>query len=139
MGVASVTAHPGSPCGLPKCILIVDDSPQIRRIIRNFLESESGFEVCGEAVDGYDAIEKTQILKPDLIILDLSMPRMNGVEAARRLKKMLPQTPIVMFTSYHGALQSFDARVVGIDAVVSKDGGVSLLIDSLQQLLQVAP
>ena len=123
---------------MPKCILIVDDSPQIRRIIRNYLESESSFEVCGEAVDGCDAIEKAQILKPDLIILDLSMPRMNGIEAARKLKKMLPQTPIVMFTSYHAALQHFDARAVGIDAVISKDDGMSSLIDSLQQLLQEA-
>ena len=121
---------------MPKCILIVDDSPQIRKIIRNFLEVESGFAVCGEAVDGYDAIEKAQILKPDLIILDLSMPRMNGIEAARNLRKMLPKTPIVMFTSYHAALRTSDARAAGIDAVVSKEGSMSLLIESLQQLLQ---
>ena len=58
---------------MPKCILIVDDHEYIRKLVRNFLERESGFEVCGEAVDGYDAIEKAQELKPDLIILDLSI------------------------------------------------------------------
>lgn len=123
---------------MPKCILIVDDHEPIRKIIRNVLERESGFEVCGEAVDGYDAIEKAQQLKPDLIILDLSMPRMNGIEAAPRLKKLLPQTPIVLFTSHHPALKCFDAGAVGIDAIVAKDGGVRLLLDRLQNLLQEA-
>lgn len=66
---------------MPKCILIVDDHEHIRKIIRNVLERESGFEVCGEAIDGYDAIEKAQELRPDLILLDMSMPRMNGIQA----------------------------------------------------------
>jgi DNA-binding NarL/FixJ family response regulator len=88
---------------VPKCILIVDDHEHIRKLVRAFLESEAAFEVCGEAVDGFDAIQKAQALKPDLIILDLSMPRMGGVEAAQRLKKFLPQTPIVLFT-WHGTL-----------------------------------
>ena len=121
---------------MPKCILIVDDHEHIRKLVRAFLESEAGFEVCGEAVDGYDAIEKAQALKPDLILLDLSMPRMDGIKAAQRLKKMLPQTPIILFTSHQGALRSFDARAVGIDAVVAKEGGLSLLVDSAQSLLQ---
>ena len=123
---------------MSKCILIVDDHEPIRKIVRHVLESETGFEVCGEAVDGYDAIEKAQQLKPDLIILDLSMPRMNGLEAAQKLKKMLPQTPIVLFTSYHPALRYFDTLPEGIDAVVAKGGGASLLLDSLQNLLQEA-
>ena len=97
---------------------------------------ESTDSVCGEAVDGYDAIEKAQELKPDLIVLDLSMPRMSGVEAAPILKKMLPQTPIVLLTSHHRALNGYDAHAVGIDAVVAKDGELSLLLDSVQNLLQ---
>ena len=101
-----------------KCLLIVDDNEKIRRLIRDFLERESGFEVCGEAVDGYDAIEKAQQLKPDLMILDMSMPRMNGIEAAPRLKKILPETPMVLFTSYGAALEGLDVRKVGIDLVV---------------------
>ena len=123
---------------MPKCILIVDDHEHIRKLVRAFLESESGFEDCGEAVDGYDAIEKARKLKPDLIVLDLSMPRMNGIETARRLKKILPLTPIVLFTLHKAALQGFDSRAVGIDAIVSKDGGLSLLVVAIQSLLQRA-
>ena len=78
---------------MPKRILIVDDLPELRKLIRAFLEEELGFHVCGEAIDGFDAIEKAKDLKPDLIVLDLSMPRMNGLEAAPRLKKILPKTP----------------------------------------------
>jgi DNA-binding NarL/FixJ family response regulator len=118
-----------------KCILIVDDNERIRHLIRDMLEGESGFEVCGEAVDGYDAIEKAERLKPDLIILDMSMPRMNGIEAAPRLKKILPETPIVMFTSYEAALEGFDVRKVGIDIVVPKDN-LLLLVETVQGLLE---
>ena len=80
---------------MPKRILIVDDLAQIRKLVREFLEAEPDCHVCGEATDGYDAIEKAQHLKPDLIILDVSMPRMSGIEAAPKLKKLLPQTPII--------------------------------------------
>jgi len=72
---------------VPRCILIVDDHEPIRKLVRAFLESEGGFSVCGEAVDGYDAIDKAQELKPDLIILDLAMPRMNGIHAASKIKR----------------------------------------------------
>jgi chemotaxis response regulator CheB len=64
-----------------KRILLVDDLPQIRKLIRAYLEEETDFRVCGEAIDGSDAIDKAQNLEPDLIILDASMPRMNGIEA----------------------------------------------------------
>ena len=97
-----------------KCIPIVDDHKHIRKLVCAFLESESGFEVCGEAVDGYEAIENAQGSKFDLTILDLSMPRMDGFQAACRLKKLLPQTPIVLFTSHGGALRSFDACPMGL-------------------------
>jgi chemotaxis response regulator CheB len=69
-----------------KRVLIVDDLPQMRKLIRHYLEEKREFRVCGEAIDGFDAIDKAQSLKPDLIILDASMPRMNGIEAAPKLK-----------------------------------------------------
>ena len=119
-----------------KRILIVDDLEYVRKIVRDFLENESSFEVCGEAVDGVDAIQKAKDLNPDLIILDLSMPRMSGIEAAPTLKKILPQTPIVLFTSHHRALHGYDAHAAGIDAVVAKDGDMSLLMASLEGLLR---
>jgi chemotaxis response regulator CheB len=79
-------------------ILLVGDLPQMRKLIRSYLEEEREFRVCGEAIDGFDAINKGEHLKPDLIIIDASMPRMNGIEAAPKLKKLLPETPIVLFT-----------------------------------------
>jgi two-component system, NarL family, nitrate/nitrite response regulator NarL len=123
---------------VPKCILIVDDFEPIRKAIRSLFESRPGFAVCGEAADGLDAIQKAQELEPDLIILDLSMPRMSGIKAAPILKKMLPQTPIVLLTSYHHALQGYDTRAAGIDAVAPKGADISLLLDSVQGLLQEA-
>jgi two-component system chemotaxis response regulator CheY len=67
-------------------VLIVDHHEQIRRLVRTFLLSEFGFQLCGEAVDGYEAITKAQLLKPDLIVLEVAIPRLNGVEAAPKLK-----------------------------------------------------
>lgn len=121
---------------MPKCILIVDDSEPVRREVRLFFESESGFEVCGEAVDGQDALEKAKELRPDLIVLDLSMPRMSGIEAAPLLKKILPNTPIVLLTSHYRAMQGYDARAAGIDAVVQKGEELSKLLSSVENLLQ---
>lgn len=76
-----------------KKILIVDDSEAVRAAVRFRLESQDGLQVCGEAVDGTDAIEKTKLLQPDLILLDLNMPRMNGAAAASILKKLHPPSP----------------------------------------------
>jgi len=78
---------------MAKCILIVDDSEVIRTATRHFLEDETDFTVCGEAIDGLDAIGKVRHLSPDLIVLDLAMPRMNGLQAARRRRAMSVQRP----------------------------------------------
>jgi DNA-binding NarL/FixJ family response regulator len=121
---------------MPKCILIVDDSVAVRRAIHSFLD-ESDFAVCGEATDGYDAIQKAEELKPGLILLDFAMPRMNGIEAAPILKKMLPDTPIVLLTSHYAAVHDFSALPIGIDAVVPKDRGLSILLRYVETLIQV--
>ena len=121
----------------PKCILIVDNNASIRKIIRTFLEGEAGLKVCGEAVDGYDAIEKAEQLRPDLIILELALPRMSGLAAAQTLKKMNPRTPIILFTLYHDAFPN-SVTPAGFDAVVEKRGDISLLMNSVQRLLHAA-
>ena len=119
-----------------KRILIVDDLPQMRKLMRAYLEEDREFRVCGEAIDGFDAIDKAENLKPDLIVLDASMPRMNGIEAAPKLKKLLPETPIILFTFHESMMRGFDARQIGVDAVVTKDRGLFPLKESVKALVQ---
>jgi DNA-binding NarL/FixJ family response regulator len=83
-----------------KSILIVDDSPLIRRSLRTLFEQQPDWAVCGEAENGCEGIDKAQTLHPDLIVLDLAMPRLNGIDASRMLKRLMPATPIVMFTTF---------------------------------------
>src|SRR5882724_1968577 len=122
---------------MSKHILIVDDSDSCRQITRLFLESQLGFEV-GEAVDGVDAIEKARAVKPDLVVLDLAMPRMNGVEAASELRAMMPQVPIVLFTMYDDSVGRALALSAGANMVLSKPDGGWKLIECVQSLLQAA-
>jgi CheY-like chemotaxis protein len=118
---------------MPKCILVVDDNTIVRSITRFFLETK-GFEVR-EATDGVDAIEKAEQLKPDLIVLDVAMPRMNGVEAASVLKRMMPDVPIVWFTMYQELVGHSLTAAVGVDAVLSKPDGVGGLVECVQGLM----
>jgi DNA-binding NarL/FixJ family response regulator len=111
---------------MSKNILIVDDSFVIRAATHHFLEEETDFTVCGEAIDGLDAIEKAEQLHPDLIILDLAMPRMNGLQAAVKLRAMSIRAPIILFTMYAEAMQPFDVLPAGVNAVVSKSDLTSL-------------
>jgi|SRR5919109_2955951 CheY-like chemotaxis protein len=82
---------------MAKAVLIVDDTAVIRQVPCELFTRESDFKVCGQAVNGREAIEKAQQLHPDLIVLDLSMPVMNGLEAARVLKRLMPTLPIITF------------------------------------------
>jgi len=121
---------------MPDCILIVDDDPNIRKHTRNFLERETPYSVCGEAVDGLDAIEKALELRPDLIILDMSMPRMNGLQAARLLKTMMSEVPIILFTLHAGAILFSEVQAAGVSSVVSKSDGFDGLRRQLDSLLE---
>jgi DNA-binding NarL/FixJ family response regulator len=123
---------------MPKHILVVDDSETCRKVTRLFLESQLGLEVCGEAVDGVDAIEKARSLKPDLIVLDLAMPRMNGVEAASELRAMMPRIPIILFTMYDDTVGRALALSAGANLVVSKPDGGWKLVECVRSLLQAA-
>jgi DNA-binding NarL/FixJ family response regulator len=117
-----------------KSILIVDDSLPVRRMLRSFVESRTDFEVCGEAVNGVDAIEKARTLHPDLIVMDLSMPLMNGLEAGSVLKAMLPEVPIVMYTVHDAAAMRVQALAVGVRAVIQKHD-MDALAGQLRELL----
>jgi DNA-binding NarL/FixJ family response regulator len=120
---------------MPKSILIADDSEPIRSVLRTFLESREGFEVCGEAVDGVDAIEKAKELHPDLIILDLAMPRMNGAAAAFVLKRRMPKTPIILFTICDGVMGKALASAVNMDLVLAKPDGLYDMVTHVEELL----
>jgi chemotaxis response regulator CheB len=91
-----------TPDTLPNCVLLVDDSAIIRRSLRRVFE-QADWEVCGEAENGHEAIEKAKHLNPQVIVLDLSMPLMNGLTAGRILKQMLPAVSLILFT-LHGNL-----------------------------------
>jgi DNA-binding NarL/FixJ family response regulator len=121
---------------MPKSILIVDDSPQVRRLVRTYFDRQTDFQICGEAVDGLDAIEKAAELHPDLIILDESMPRMDGLKAARILHSMAIAAPIILFTLHAETISSEDASEAGIACIVSKMDGISELGGQVDSLLR---
>jgi len=122
---------------LPK-VLIVDDYAAIRTAVRTRLERCSGLVVCGEAADGTDAIEKAIKLNPDVIILDLAMPGLNGVETASVLKSLQPHILIVVLTMYSEALGKSLASAVGIDAVLAKSDGLNKVVECVRTLLNPA-
>jgi DNA-binding NarL/FixJ family response regulator len=126
IGAPAYRLSPDSTSDVAKNILIVDDSELIRLATRHFLESQPGFKVCGEAVDGIDALEKASHLNPDLIILDIALPRMNGLQTARELRARMYRVPIILFTWYADAVQPEDVAAAGISAVISKSNPAAL-------------
>jgi two-component system, response regulator PdtaR len=99
-----------------------------------FLQSREDLKVCGETANGFEAVEKARMLCPDLVLLDLAMPEMNGAEAASVLKKMR-KVPIIVFTMYSENIGSSLASAVGVDLVISKPNGLKALSDAVDTLL----
>ena len=120
-----------------KCILLVDDSAIVRRAVRDVFEAH-GYRICGEAENGKEAIEQAEKLHPDLIVLDLSMPVMNGLEAAHILKHTMPAVPLILFSNYADVLREQDARTAGISAVVAKEEAPTILVSTAHSLLHKA-
>lgn len=116
-------------------ILIADDNPHMRQILRNLLEQNPDWQICGEAADGQDAISKVRQLNPDLVILDFLMPGMNGLDVAREISKVAPQTPMLMCTLYLSHQLTEIARHAGLRGAVPKDG-VELLARGVEALLR---
>jgi DNA-binding NarL/FixJ family response regulator len=119
-------------------ILVVDDNAVIRRFLNTLFKSEADFDVIGEAANGQEAIERAQELHPDVIVLDLSMPVMNGIEAARILKGLMPTVPLIMFSEYGEAMSEKQACSAGISARVSKFAHVSELVEKVRLLCGVS-
>lgn len=117
-----------------KQVLLVDDSASMRLALRLLLESREQFAVCGEAVDGLDAIQKAQRLRPDVILLDLMMPKLNGVEVASALRQANPRVKIIVFTMYADSFRHKLADALGVDLVVSKADGLGHLLRCLYEV-----
>jgi CheY-like chemotaxis protein len=110
-----------------KRVLIADDHEMMRKMVCSMFLAE-GFEVS-YAKDGAEAVQKALDVQPDLVVLDLAMPVMNGLEAARKLKILIPSLPVLMFKNYLGSMVEHEARAAGITAVVSKsDAAKELLV-----------
>jgi len=117
-------------------ILIADDYPAIRKSVRYTLEEYPRFEVCGEAEDGAEAIEKAHRLKPDVVILNVSMPVLNGFEAAREIKASLPETAIVILSSHADQRFIEEAKKIGVRAYVAKTEAGKTLVKAIEAALK---
>lgn len=116
-------------------ILIADDNPHMRQVLRNVIEQNPDWEICGEAVDGKDAIQKVQQLSPDLVVMDFLMPGVNGLEAAREINRMAPTVPILMCTMYLSRQLTEILKTAGCRGAVAK-GGADQLARGMQALLR---
>ena len=121
-----------------KRIVVADDNASVRRALRGILELEGDWKVDGEAVDGHDAIEKAQKLRPDLIVLDVSMPVMSGLDAARVLRRIMPAVPLILCSLHTNDVLEQEASAAGVNAVVSKAQNMQVLVNKARELLEAA-
>ncbi|MFZ0519982.1 MAG: response regulator transcription factor [Candidatus Acidiferrales bacterium] len=122
-----------------KTVLIADDSEIVRATIRRALEQTTDFAVCAEAADGTDAVSKAKELEPDLIILDVRMPGLNGIEVAGILRHALPEIRIVLVTMYAEDFGKNFMSLVRFDAVLAKADGLGELTGIVTGLLGQSP
>jgi CheY-like chemotaxis protein len=101
---------------MAKTILVADDSPIIRKMLCRLFEVEEGYDICAEATNGQEAIDLALKHRPDLIILDFVMPVLNGLEAARELKKIMPDVPIILLTQH----ANLGAAMLRTDSIVNR-------------------
>ena len=120
-----------------KRILIADDNPAIRTALCRLFAEHPSLEVCGEAVNGQHAVDKAAALRPELIILDLDMPAMNGLQAAKEISKILPNVPIILLTLHARAFSHYGIEHPGISKIVPK-GEVDKLVAHAEDLVQAA-
>jgi DNA-binding NarL/FixJ family response regulator len=123
----------------PMKILIADDKRHIRQELRQIIEGHEGWDVCTEAGDGLQAVNRAKQLKPDLVILDLALPELNGFEAADQISKALPGVPILMLTLYASPQVEKEAEKVGVQRVISKSAAYMLVPAIEEALARVHP
>src|SRR6185436_6623165 len=115
-------------------ILIADDHAAVRRSVRTLLESHAEWIVCGEAADGEEAVERVAQLQPDVVLLDLEMPKLNGLQAARRIRDRAPKVQILVLTMHDSPSLDDEARRAGARAVVAKSDAGQLLLEAIASL-----
>jgi DNA-binding NarL/FixJ family response regulator len=116
-------------------VLIADDDAFVRQRLGELFSREPDFEVCAVADNGRSAIQEAQESHPNLILLDLAMPVMNGLDAARALKQLMPEVPIVMFSAHADSFTEKEARSAGVSVLVSKFEDISALVGIARRLL----
>lgn len=119
-----------------KAILIADDNAFVRTALYEFFQREPDFTVCGLAENGLEAVEEALRVHPDVIVLDMTMPVMNGMEAARLLRQEMPEVPLIMYSSAEDEATRRAARLLGAAAVISKSDRVSALIHAARGIVQ---
>jgi DNA-binding NarL/FixJ family response regulator len=113
---------------MPQRILIVDDHAIVRKMLKALVETHEGWQVCCEAENGLEAIEKVSEYKPDLIVMDMAMPVKDGISASRHISSIAPSVPIIMHTLHYSPELALEARKAGVRAIVPKaDSGDELL------------
>jgi len=112
---------------MAKQVLVADDNPMIRKMLCQLFEVEEDYDICAEAENGQEAIDLALKHRPDLIILDLAMPVLTGLEAARQLKRIMPDVPIILFTQHANAGITVLQTDANVDRIVSKGDPRSLM------------
>src|ERR1700738_2974794 len=115
-------------------ILIADDHEFVRRGVRTLLQSKRGWTICGEAVDGRHAMEKARQLKPDVVVMDISMPNLNGLEATREVRRILPKTGVLMLSQHNSPGMLREALNAGAQGCVVKSSACENLIAALENI-----
>lgn len=116
-------------------ILVADDQELVRRRVCATLKTRTDFEVCAEAANGKEAVEKAKELNPDLVILDITMPLMNGLEAARAIHAFAPSTPVLILSIYKSNQLVDEARKIGVSGYVTKEDAVQKLVQAADVVL----
>jgi len=120
-------------------ILIADDQELVRKMLKTLLETHAGWQVCAEAANGLEAAQKAAELKPDIIILDLAMPEMDGLHAAREILSNNPAVPILLHTNHAFSSLALEAKKNGIREVLNKSASEQELITAVESLLNQEP
>ena len=120
-------------------ILVVDDHAVVRRGVRSLLESHEGWEVCGEATTGRDAVEQSRRLRPDVVVMDLSLPELNGLDATRHILKDAPETEVLVLTMHQSEELARDVLQAGARGYVLKSDADENLIAAVENLRQHKP